>query len=193
MKSFFQKLWIFISVFVVIAALTIFIITNNQPKNKFLKDLNVESCEDLPDKKNKAEYFFEASRHDFGLCTPQDFAKAAYYYEKSIQSHELLIASELRLALIYKYDPGNVKDVKRANFLFKQVAIYTSSFKDDWTKEQIENYLKQYFFDEKLPKPLRKEMKWMRHFVQKSAHERKYAAQKLKDQGFQGTEFLVGI
>ena len=160
-----------------------------------LKTFSVSTCEDFKEKyfsreAEPARFLARASAYDFGVCMPQDFEKAAFFYEEALARHQNSIMSQMRLALIYSYGPKTLRKPDRASFLFKQTAIDTvpyDSLDDLSIKEAV---ISAPLYKGVMPQPFTRELQWVKHLMKQEKYVRKNAATELSRQGFEGTNYL---
>lgn len=158
---------------------------------QFLEKFDMKSCEEYQDaylnkEDAKGHYLQTAMAYDFGICTDQDLKKAAEMYEKEL-SHYGDLTSSIRLAVIYNYGPHTIRNYNRASFLYKQVAIHLAGFTQNWSRPQINEYIRAHLYKGKIPAKLVRELDWVMGVMKKPFSERKRIGHTLEEEGFKAT------
>ncbi|MDH5722948.1 MAG: hypothetical protein OEY94_06470 [Alphaproteobacteria bacterium] len=181
-----------------------FPILTQEETEEIIKQYNANSCDELTEKYFNPEnlhnlekgkildpeltsIIFKAMAYDTGLCVEQDLEKAVMFYEQSGVSGFPMIILTIRIALIYSNGPEIVKNDEKAEFYFKQTAIYYHDFEKHGQGQEIMHTIIK---SNPAPKELTQAITWYQEATNKSYEERKELAQHLKTQGFQGTDNL---
>lgn len=160
-----------------------------------LKTFSVSSCTEFRNQyfeqdTSNARFLIQAVAYDLGICMPQNFEQAAGLYEEAIKDSGPDITPKMRLALIYEYGPHALRNTKRANFLFKQIAIDTVPYRSLENPLILETLMTASLYKGTVPRPLLQHLEWLDHIMQQEFHVRKYMDVKLSEEGFKGTHYL---
>ncbi|MGH1375603.1 MAG: hypothetical protein ACRBCK_04560 [Alphaproteobacteria bacterium] len=164
---------------------------SEQKQNAFLTNLNVANCQDLPIMLDTSLSFVQALIHEKGICHDQDLQKAITLYETAISQHQATLLSSLRLALIYRYGPYNLRDREKSFFLFKQIAIETVSLSSQMSPDSIEELLRAHLDGLALPPDLILQLNWINNVMEQSPKHRKAISIELQDRGFNGVSAIA--
>lgn len=114
-----------------------------------LKEFGVESCAEfesyIQNEGEKYEFisdYFNGIRYDIGLCREQNFYDAVNYYKNSIRKLSFLPDPYIRLALIHRYGPVDLRDINQSNGYVKKAVYQLAVGEDPETQKQyIQNCL----------------------------------------------------
>lgn len=122
-----------------------------------------------------------AFAYDFGLCVKQDLRKAKDLYERAIQEELVIPQISLRLGLIYKFGPYDLRNEERYTFLMKQTAISLAMLNDE---EKQQTLLQNTLNGGPVPRALTKSIDWYNDLIQKTDPEKREQYLLLKSEGF---------